>query len=348
YVQGERVFLLNEEQGSFLLRIGGSEEVSALLLISCVSYPQYIQQYINAALAVSEVCSLAIEHVQTLKDLFNTSRLAGKAEVATEVLHNVGNTLNSISVSSEQIRETVQQSASAGFPGVVQLIQDHEGDLAHFLGHDSKGKMLPLYFAKLSEKLTEEGEFLLTESTRQLQHIRRVVEIIRAQQDEVKLAHFREQVNFTSLLEECLDFFQSDFEEQGIAVERHYGFQQDINGEPHKIIQVVNNLIRNAVEAFEGTSLAEKKISLNTYSIADQDEVAVEITDNGKGMQQEVLQQAFAFGYTTKKDGHGFDLHNAANLTAEMGGRLTGESAGSKQGASFKVRLPVTATGRKG
>jgi signal transduction histidine kinase len=345
YAGQERYLLLNKEQGSFFLRIGGRERASALLLISQVAYPLYINQYINTALAVSEVCALSIKHVRTLRELVRTSHLAGKAEVATEVLHNVGNTLNSISVSSEHIREIAQQSSSTSLPDIVRLIQDHEEDHESFYTHDPRGKRLPSYFARLSEKMTEERESLLTETTRQLHHIRRVAEIIRAQQDTAKLIDFTEQVNLTSLLEESLELFQGDMDEQRITVECHYGFQQSIFAEPHKILQVMNNLIRNAVEAFDGISAEEKKISLSTYPTADRDEVVVEISDNGKGMRQNILQQAFTFGFTTKKGGHGFGLHNSANLAAEMGGSLTGESAGPEQGARFIMRLPVTATG---
>ncbi|MCI5139176.1 MAG: sensor histidine kinase, partial [Candidatus Electrothrix sp. AR1] len=271
--------------------------------------------------------------------------ISSKAEVATEVLHNVGNTLNSISVSSEQIREAIQQSSSASLPDIIQLIQDHEEDKEDFFVHDPRGRMLPAYFVKLSGKLIEEREFLLAETTRQLRHIRRVAEIIRSQQDTARCINFNEQIDISSLLEESLEFFQGELEGQRIVVDRNYNFQKSIYGEPHKILQVVNNLVRNAVDAFDGISLEQKKISLSTYPTADQNEVVVEITDNGKGMRQNVLQQAFVFGFTTKKGGHGFGLHNAANLTAEMGGSLTGESAGTEQGARFRMRLPVKATG---
>ncbi|MDU9049203.1 MAG: ATP-binding protein [Candidatus Electrothrix sp. Rat3] len=342
YAGQERYFLLNKEQGSFFLRIGGRERASALLLISQVAHPLYINQYINTALAVSEVCALSIKHVRTLRELVRTSHLAGKAEVATEVLHNVGNTLNSISVSSEQIREIVQQSSCTSLPDIVALIQDHEDDQENFFAHDPRGKRLPAYLAKLSEKLIGERNVVMNEATRQLHHIHRVAEIIRAQQDTAKRINFTEQINLTSLLEESLELFQKDLKEQEIVVERHYDFEQNIYGEPHKILQVVNNLIRNAVDAFDGISVEQKKILLRIYPIADQEEVVVEVSDNGKGMQGNILQQAFTFGFTTKKGGHGFGLHNAANLTVEMGGSLTGESAGLEQGARFRMRLPVT------
>ncbi|WYD79601.1 MAG: ATP-binding protein [Candidatus Electrothrix gigas] len=350
-----RYFLLDKEQGNFLLRIGSTENTSAVLFISQVARPPYIRQYINTSLAVSEVCDLSINHVQILRELVRASRLAGKAEVATEVLHNVGNTLNSISVSSEHIWETVQQSASTSLPDVVQLIEEHQYDREHFCTHDPRGKKIPAYFVKLSEKMMQEREFLLAEASRQLQHIRRVAEIIRAQQDTAKRINFTEQINLASLLEESLEFFQDDLDEQGIIVERHYEVQPTLYGEPHKILQVLNNLICNAVDALDSLDASDaasvvrqKTIVLRIDLSADQKEVLVEICDNGKGMHKDIVQQAFAFGFTTKKSGHGFGLHNAANLAAEMGGSLTGESAGLKQGAKFTMRLPVVATGKTG
>ncbi|WP_446009212.1 ATP-binding protein [Candidatus Electrothrix sp.] len=345
YACEERHILLDEELGTFLLRIGSKGEVKALLFVAQVSCPEYIHQYINTALAVSEICDLSIQHVQVLKELFTTSHLAGKAEVATEVLHNVGNTLNSISVASEQIRETVQKSSSTSLPEIVRLIQEHEHDLEHFCVHDSRGRMLPSYFAKLSEKLAEEREFLLAEASRQLHHIRRIAEIIRSQQETIKPTRFTEQFNLSSLLEESLDFFQDVLDKQGITVERHYECKQVMTGEPHKLLQVISNLIRNAVDAFNGISVEQRKIFLSTYSCADCNEVIIEVRDNGKGIQKNIIQQAFTFGFTTKKGGHGFGLHNAANLTAEMGGNLTGESAGLGQGATFRMRLPVIKKG---
>ena len=345
YAGQERHLLLDKERGSFLLRIGRRENASALLLVTQVAYPGYINQYINTALAVSEICDLSIQHVQVLKELFTTSHLAGKAEVATEVLHNVGNTLNSISVASEQIRETVQQSSSTSLPDIVRLIQEHEHDLGHFCVHDSRGRMLPSYFAKLSERLAEEREFLLAEASRQLHHIRRIAEIIRSQQETIKPTRFTEQFNLSSLLEESLEFFQEVLDKQGITVERRYECKQVMTGEPHKLLQVISNLIRNAVDAFNGIAVEQRKISLSTYPCADCNEVIIEVSDNGKGMEENIVRQAFTFGFTTKKSGHGFGLHNAANLTTEMGGKLTGESAGLGQGATFRMRLPVIKKG---
>ncbi|XOF33905.1 MAG: ATP-binding protein [Candidatus Electrothrix sp. YB6] len=342
YTRPDKRFILNEAQDSFFLRIGRGDTISALIYVVRVAFPQYIDSYLNAALTVSEVCALSIEHVQALKKLFDASRLAGKAEVATEVLHNVGNTLNSISVSSEYIREMVHASSSTSLSDVVRLIQEHEHDREHFCTHDPRGKKLPFYFARLAEKLHDERQRLLAETTRQLHHIQRLVEIIRVQQDEVRHADFTEQLELSSIIEESLELYRKRLADRQITVERNYTFQQSMHGEPHKILQVVNNLIINAVDAFDGTAVEQKKIFLNTYPV-DSNEVVLEISDNGKGLPENALQQIFSFGFTTKENGHGFGLHNAVNLVIEMGGSLTAESSGPDQGATFRMRLPVTA-----
>ncbi len=358
YTRREKRFTLNEDRNGFLLRIGRGEETSALVLITQIAFPEYIEAYLNVALTISEVCALSIEHVRILKKLCATSRLAGKAEVATEVLHNVGNTLNSISVSSEHIREMVQESSSSSLTSIVDLIEEHRHDPGHFFTHDPRGQKLPLYFSRLAEKMNSERTALLNEADRQFRHIRRVNEIIRKQQDVAHESEIKELIDLKEIIEESLEQFQDQLQTRHIAVERDYAFSPVFNGESYKILQVINNLISNAVDAFGGLYLEKKKIFLRLYQVErtsalmDTDsldankKITLEITDNGKGMRKEILRQIFEFGFTTKKDGHGFGLHNAANLTAQMRGTLTAESSGPGQGTTFRIELPVTAEGR--
>lgn len=350
HTRHDRQFWLNETQDSFFLRIGRKEKTSALVLVSKVAFPQYIDAYINTSLTIAEVCALSLEHVCTLKKLFNASRLAGKAEVATEVLHNVGNTLNSISVSSEHIREMVQGSSGSTLPEIVELIEEHRHDLGYFLDHDPRGRKLPLYFSRLSEKLREETVLLLAEADRQFRHIRRVAEIIQTQQDVAKEVNLIEQIDLAAIIEESLDSFLEQFQKQQITVERSYDSAPVIYGESHKILQVVNNLISNAVDSFGGMKVESRKICLRLYQVdstGEHKKIALEVMDNGQGMEKKILQRIFNFGFTTKDDGHGFGLHNAANLTAEMRGTLTAESSGPGRGTMFRMQLPVTASGER-
>jgi len=341
YTDPQKKYQLNQSEDSFLLRIGRGNQVSAILHIQHIAFPQYIQHYLNVAMHVSEVCALAIEHAQTVEKLLNASRLAGKAEVATEVLHNVGNTLNSISVSSEHIREMVEKSSSLSLPAIVNLIEQHTENPGKFFASDPRGKQLPLYFAKLSEQLAKEQKSLLAESTRQLKHIQLVTEIIRTQQDTARQDALTEQVDLVNLVEECLDIFKQQIKEKGIQIQHNYAELPEMYCEKHKMLQVVTNLISNAVDAFDKNEQVHKTLSLTLYPVHDQSSIVLEVHDNGMGIQENLLSQIFVFGFTTKADGHGFGLHNAANLMAEMNGTLIAESPGEGKGALFRLQLPV-------
>ncbi len=339
---------LLESGDSFFLRIGGEGGTVAVILVQQIAFPQHVGSYLNTALHLSGVCALAVEHANTLKKLLDTSRLAGKAEVATEVLHNVGNTLNSISVSAERLGEMVQKSGSATLPSIVKLIEQHKDNPAAFFGSDPKGRKLPLYFSSLSEQLTKERWRLMEEIGHQIRHIRRAADIIRTQQDAVGGSALIEHFDLATVLDESVEIFSQKISERQIAVERNYARLPFIRGERRKILQIAGNLISNAADSFDGFNQPKRKIVLSLRSAGEDNErVMMEVADNGRGISSKVMERLFAFGFTAKKGGHGFGLHNAANLAAEMGGTLTAESGGEGHGAVFRLELPTSAERRR-
>jgi signal transduction histidine kinase len=347
--RSERQHELTASGDGFFLRLGADSVTSVIVLVRQVTFPQHLHSYLNTALNVAGVCALAVEHVHTLKKLLDTSRLAGKAEVATEVLHNVGNTFNSISVASERLREMLRQSGCVTLPPIVKLLDEHQENLGAFFSADPKGQKLPRYFASLSARLMQERELMLEEVGQQLRHIRRAAEIIRTQQDTARGKGFVELLDLPAVLEESLDIFSKKIIERQIIVARDYAVLPPIRGERHKILQIVGNLISNAAEAFDGVEDKEKKIILRLYPAGGgKDSGAVlEVEDNGKGIAKAFMARIFQFGFSGKEGGHGFGLHNAANLAAEMGGALKAESAGKDKGAVFRLLLPTVAGRRR-
>jgi signal transduction histidine kinase len=349
-LESERQHELTADNNGFFLRLGADGVTSVIVLVRQVAFPQHLHSYLNTALNVSGVCALAVEHVRTLQKLLDTSRLAGKAEVATEVLHNVGNTFNSISVASERLREMLRQSGCVTLPPIVKLMEEHKDNLQAFCSNDPRGQKLPRYFASLSARLMQERELMLEEVSQQLRHIRRAAEIIRTQQDTARGKGFVELLDLPAVLEESVDIFSKKIIERQIIVERDYKVLPPIRGERHKVLQIIGNLFSNAAEAFDGVASGqEKKIILRLYPAGGgKDAGAVlEIEDNGKGISNVFMERIFQFGFSSKEDGHGFGLHNAANLAAEMGGSLNAESAGKNKGALFRLILPTVAGRRR-
>jgi HAMP domain-containing protein len=119
----------------------------------------------NQALSVENTerkraqAELESTHVQ----LLDASRRGGMAEIATNVLHNVGNVLNSVNVSAGVITESVKKSKVASLIKVVNLLREHESDLGEFLTRDARGKQVPAYLAQLADHFTAEQVAIIGE-----------------------------------------------------------------------------------------------------------------------------------------------------------------------------------------
>ena len=281
---------------------------------------------------------------QALKELnaqlVEASRQAGMAEVATGVLHNVGNVLNSINVSMTLIREKLQRSRISHLSKAVAMMQSAQADLATFLTSDEKGRKLPQFLARLSGHLVEEQQELLEETDaldRNVQHIKQIVSM---QQSFAKVFGVTESLEAERLMEEAVQFNSMAFERHGVQVERRYETVPHVLVDRHKVLQILINLLRNAKHSLRDAEREDKRIHL-TIEATSEGRVRFIVRDNGVGISQENLAKVFRHGFTTKKDGHGFGLHSGALAAQEMKGSLSAHSDGLGTGAAFTLELPA-------
>jgi PAS domain S-box-containing protein len=275
--------------------------------------------------------------------LFSLSRQAGMAEVASSVLHNVGNVLNSVNVAVTIATKRLQKSPVEHLINIVSLLKAHEGDLGPFLTADAKGRLVPAFLASVVEMLSGEQQFLLKEMgqlARNLEHIKQVVNL---QQSYARRPEMKEDVNLHALIDEALELAAAGGERSPIAVERQFGDLPEIMTDKHQVLQILLNLLTNARHSVAASEQSRKHILVR--SRLDQAEAAgfavVEVKDNGLGMDPAVLAQLFTHGFTTKIDGHGFGLHASANAAKHLGGFLTAHSDGPGKGAAFCLKLPL-------
>ncbi len=274
-----------------------------------------------------------------LRAQLENSRRAGMAEVATSVLHNVGNVLNSVNVASSMLAERLRKSKLTSLSKVADLVRDHEGDLAAFFTGDPKGRQLPGFLSKLAAHLSVERESALSELAQLQDHIEHIKEIVNMQQGFAKVSGVTEKLLVADLVEDALKLNSSSLARHEIVVVRDYQDIPPVTLEKHKVLQILVNLVRNAKQACEETHHVEKTLTLQISS--DDGRVSFVVSDNGVGIAPENLTRIFAHGFTTKPGGHGFGLHGAALAAGEMGGSLTVRSDGSGHGASFTLELPM-------
>jgi PAS domain S-box-containing protein len=276
---------------------------------------------------------------QTHRQLVEASRQAGMAEVATSVLHNVGNVLNSVNVSSSVIAEKIRKSKAASLAKVVALIKEHENNLGDFFANDPKGKQLPGYLASLATHLAQEQNEILEEVKSLGGNIMHIKDIVTTQQNYAKTIGVAENLPVVGLVEDAMQLNKGAMTRHNIKIVRDFADVPPVLTEKHKVLQILVNLIRNAKYACDDRGENDKQITLRVSN--GDGKVKISIIDNGIGIAPENLTRIFNHGFTTRKEGHGFGLHNGAIVAKELGGSLSAFSEGPGRGATFTLELPV-------
>lgn len=287
------------------------------------------------------------ERIKAEKDLMDlqsklveTARRAGMTEVAIGVLHNVGNVLNSVTISATCLLESFKNSKLPQLDRLVELLNEHKDDLADFLTTDERGRLFPAFLAKLAELLGRQRQSDKEEVKKLTQHLSHTIEVIRAQQDQANVKAVLEPVVPFELLEQALKINATDIKAASVEVVRTFDDVPCLLVDKHKILQILINLIKNAVQSMASSANQNRLLTLKLdHQYAKT--TLFSISDTGLGISEKHLSRVFSYGFTTKSDGHGFGLHNAANAATELGGSLRVESDGTNQGACFILALPL-------
>lgn len=277
--------------------------------------------------------------------LVEMSRAAGMAEVATGVLHNVGNVLNSVNVSCNLIMNQVRESRVVNIAKVADLMATQSGDhLGQFLTEDPRGQQIPAYLISLSPVLKEEQELILKETEALHQRIEHIKEIVMMQQTYGRVSGVVETIAPKQLMEDTLKLNAESLVHHGIIIIRRYQDVPSITMDKHQVLQILLNLINNAKQACTGID-RDKIITLRIFASRNHC-LSFQVSDNGIGILPENLNRIFQHGFTTRKSGHGFGLHSGAIAAKGMGGSLKVQSDGLNTGSTFTLELPYDAGGK--
>jgi signal transduction histidine kinase len=325
--------------------------IVAILAVAGAGYRWRVGRLKHLADALSEQVAdrtrdleLANKQILEAQDtLVTTARQAGMAEIANNVLHNVGNVLNSVNVSAELIGSKLRDSKSAGLGKAVNLMNEHAADLGTFITADERGKALPGYLNKLVATLAQEKQAVANELDSLTKSIDHIKEIVATQQSYSGVTSVIEPVQVKDLLEDALRMNAGSITHHQIRIVKEYADVPRVPLDKHLMLQILINLIGNAKHALNGGSQQphQIKLKLDIAETADGPRLRIRIEDNGEGIAPENLTRLFAHGFTTRKNGHGFGLHSCALAVKEMKGSITAFSDGLGRGAAFVLELPI-------
>ena len=276
-------------------------------------------------------------------ELLETARTAGKSELATGILHNVGNVLNSVNISASLVGQRVDELCIRDLERLAEVLAQHADDLPGFLTSDPRGKHIQPFLAALVVQLKDEQSSIRDEVTSLTDGIEHICELIKSQQGIAKRTSLLEYTSLAERFDEALMITQkAQGDSSQLVVVKRYEELPEIEIDKHRLLEILVNLIQNARQATSGPS---QEVVLELRRI-DEARIELSVADNGCGIAKEDLVRIFSMGFTTRDDGHGFGLHSCANIAKEMGGGLRVESDGVGRGARFILEVPAEPPGR--
>ncbi|MGE8187285.1 DAHL domain-containing protein [Pseudomonas sp. NPDC086278] len=284
------------------------------------------------------------ERTRELKDtqseLLDTARQAGMAEIATNVLHNVGNVLNSVNISADLVSRKLRNSKAQGLGKAMQLINEHQSDLGTFLAQDEKGKLLPGYLNQLVDAIALEQQSMTEELARLTKSVDHIKDIVATQQSYAGANSLMEPLHISELLEDALRMNAGALTRHQVTVVKEYNEVPQVMGDKHRLLLILINLISNAKYAMSDLSNRPRQMTLGVKIVEDAT-LQISVKDDGEGIAPENMTRIFAHGFTTRKEGHGFGLHSCALAAIEMNGHLSAHSDGPGKGAQFTLQIPL-------
>ena len=273
-------------------------------------------------------------------DFVSDTTPGGRGETVRAAIHDIGNVLNSLKVSTSRAANKIRNSKASSLSRVVDLLDVHTMDLHLFLSTDPKGKQVPLFLKNLAKQIGDERIELIAElqgASEKVEHIRAIVDGCQARGI---VRDLPAPVPVVDLVEAALRIATHAVESRDVHVIRRFEQRARIVTDTTKVLQILVNLITNACHALEQGRQTDRQLTLQVESEGTQS-VRISVTDNGIGITSANLPRIFEQGFTTRKGGHGLGLHGSARLANELGGNLTVTSNGPGQGAIFTLELPV-------
>ncbi|WP_404424532.1 ATP-binding protein [Nibricoccus sp. IMCC34717] len=275
---------------------------------------------------------------ETHREMVRLSREAGMAEVASGVLHNIGNVINSVNVSIELLQDRLHDNPRVAARVFFRLAHESNPKVDVVFAAHPEGAA----FRKLLQDLSALGVAQFEGAAEEVQSLRNKLthlkDVINRQQSLAKARIVTEPFDLRDAMRETLLLCEDSIAASRIQILETVEGPSQIIADRTYVIQILVNLVRNAATAIKGAAPAAPQIQVIYSGAGDRRRVLVR--DNGIGISTDQLTRIFSYGFTTRNDGHGFGLHSAANAARMMGGSLSVESEGAGKGASFTLELP--------
>jgi sensor domain CHASE-containing protein len=268
---------------------------------------------------------------------------AGAAQIASGVLHNVGNAMTPLGVTIAGLQKRLREAPAADVTLVLGEL-DKPGDA------DGRRADLDEFLRLTSREIAG----AVTQARVEADTVARQAEVIQqALTQQLRSSHAApviEAVKLPDLVERAVEMVPTPLRPfLAIHVDPELQALRSVQLPRITLQQVFQNLIQNAAEAMRESGRTQGNLHVTGGILPDRDGERLELwfRDDGAGVSSEHLPRLFERGFSTKSrdSNSGIGLHWCANALIALGGALRAESDGPGTGASFQVIVPIREQG---
>ena len=274
-------------------------------------------------------------------ELINKAIEAGRFQLSSMVLHNIGNAITPVKINVEEMLSEDFLKLLDYLRKCYQDLANHREDLANYVSSDARGKEVFSLMGDLIKAFTEKREKQLVRIKTVDKAVSYISEILILQQAyTARETDTRQRVNLNLLLEDALQMQAGALEKRHIEVRKKLAANlPELTISKNRLIQVLVNIIKNGYEAIDDLKTAENgNIEVSTF--LDAEGVGFEITDSGIGIEPDKIPTLFEFG-KSGKGSSGIGLYYCKAFTEKNGGKLIFSSRGKGYGATVRAVFPI-------
>ena len=297
----------------FLLRIAAGAETLGVVAIEGLAFPEHRERYLNLALAVTGVCSLAIANARHRRRLVEMEKMASLAYVVAGVAHEINTPLGVVLTASSALQARARDLAERYAARSMT-----RADLESYLGSAASGAGL------IRQNLDRIGR--LVDAFREVAVDRTLPE--------------RTIFRLRACIGEVVRSFGERLPAESISVAIDVPPELAIDGAPADWSTIFANLIGNSLQhGFRGR--AQGAIAV-TAATTEDGRLRVAYRDDGAGMEPATCARVFDPFFTTDmQHGMGLGMHLVYNLiTHRLGGMIACESSPGA-GVCFRMDVPL-------
>jgi len=243
------------------------------------------------------------------------------------------------------------------FDDITALLQAQRdaawGEVARRLAHEIKNPLTPIQLSaerlrrKYLDTMDEEEAQVLDRATHTIvQQVEAMKEMVNAFSDYARAPDMDiGRFDLDKLAHEIVDLYRAQESDVEIVLTSDPTMPL-VEGDVGRVRQILHNLIRNAVEALEGTPKGRIDVQIGAAEIDEVKMVQIKVEDNGPGFKAGSVSQIFDPYVTTKPKGTGLGLAIVKKLVEEHVGSIRAKNR-SDGGAMISIRLPIDEAARE-